>query len=93
MLSAAYRAHNCETGQWMNVDGNLMRVKIFKNGNAHFEIHPDVAWKLNEVLAHSMPAIPAPCQGANNKGAERVWLHPENGFDENANADPRPPTQ
>jgi hypothetical protein len=40
MLSAAYRAHNCETGQWMNVDGNLMRVKIFKNGNAHFEIHP-----------------------------------------------------
>ncbi|MGS3246561.1 DUF4942 domain-containing protein [Klebsiella michiganensis] len=65
MLSAAYRAHGCETGKWMNVDGNLMRVKIFKNGNAHFEIHPDVAWKLNEVLAHSMPAaIPAPCRKA-----------------------------
>ncbi|HBL6736666.1 TPA: DUF4942 domain-containing protein [Klebsiella oxytoca] len=65
MLSAAYRAHNCETGKWMNVDGNLMRVKIFKNGNAHFEIHPDVAWKLNEVLAYSMPAaIPAPCRKA-----------------------------
>ncbi|WP_159180265.1 DUF4942 domain-containing protein [Klebsiella pneumoniae] len=65
MLSAAYRAHNCETGQWMNVDGNLMRVKIFKNGNAHFEIHPDVAWRLNEVLAYSMPAaIPAPCRKA-----------------------------
>ncbi|EIX9776730.1 DUF4942 domain-containing protein [Klebsiella pneumoniae] len=65
MLSAAYRAHNCETGQWMNVDGNLMRVKIFKNGNAHFEIHPDVAWKLNEVLAYSLPAaIPAPCRKA-----------------------------
>lgn len=65
MLSAAYRAHGCETGKWMNVDGNLMRVKIFKNGNAHFEIHPDVAWRLNEVLAHSMPAaIPAPCRKA-----------------------------
>ncbi|HIB5751880.1 TPA: DUF4942 domain-containing protein, partial [Klebsiella pneumoniae] len=65
MLSAAYRAHGCETGKWMNVDGNLMRVKIFKNGNAHFEIHPDVAWKLNEVLAYSMPAaIPAPCRKA-----------------------------
>lgn len=65
MLSAAYRAHDCETGKWMNVDGNLMRVKIFKNGNAHFEIHPDVAWKLNEVLAYSMPAaIPAPCRKA-----------------------------
>lgn len=65
MLSAAYRAHDYETGKWMNVDGNLMRVKIFKNGNAHFEIHPDVAWKLNEVLAYSMPAaIPAPCRKA-----------------------------
>lgn len=65
MLSAAYRAHDCETGKWMNVDGNLMRVKIFKNGNAHFEIHPDVAWKLNEVLAYSLPAaIPAPCRKA-----------------------------
>ena len=64
-LSAAYRTHNCETGEWMNIDGNLLRVKIFKNGNAHFEIHPDVAWKLNEVLAHSMPAaIPAPCRKA-----------------------------
>lgn len=64
-LSAAYRTHNCETGEWMNIDGNLLRVKIFKNGNAHFEIHPDVAWKLNEVLAYSMPAaIPAPCRKA-----------------------------
>lgn len=65
MLSAAYRANDCQTGDWMNVDGNLMRVKMFKNGNAHFEIHPDVAWKLNEVLAYSMPAaIPAPCRKA-----------------------------
>ncbi|EHW2908386.1 DUF4942 domain-containing protein [Escherichia coli] len=65
VLSAAYRANDCQTGDWMNVDGNLMRVKMFKNGNVHFEIHPDVAWKLNEVLAYSMPAaIPAPCRTA-----------------------------
>lgn len=65
MLSLAYRANGCNTGEWVNVDGNLMRVKMFKNGNVHFEIHPDVAWKLNEVLAHSMPsAIPAPCRTA-----------------------------
>ncbi|ECC6545520.1 DUF4942 domain-containing protein [Salmonella enterica] len=65
MLSAAYRANDCQTGDWMNVDGNLMRVKMFKNGNVHFEIHPDVAWKLNEVLAYSMPAaIPAPYRTA-----------------------------
>ncbi|PQY28559.1 DUF4942 domain-containing protein [Cronobacter sakazakii] len=65
MLSAAYRANDRQTGDWINVDGNLMRVKMFKNGNVHFEIHPDVAWKLNEVLAYSMPAaIPAPCRTA-----------------------------
>ncbi|WBM72969.1 DUF4942 domain-containing protein (plasmid) [Buttiauxella sp. WJP83] len=65
MFSAAYRANYCKTGDWLNVDGNLMRVKMFKNGNVHFEIHPDVAWKLNEVLAYSMPAaIPAPCRTA-----------------------------
>ncbi|EOS8137693.1 DUF4942 domain-containing protein [Escherichia coli] len=65
VLSAAYRANDCQSGDWMNVDGNLMRVKMFKNGNVHFEIHPDVAWKLNEVLAYSMPAaIPAPCRTA-----------------------------
>ena len=65
VFSAAYRANGCETGEWMPIDGNLMRVKLFKNGNAHFEIHPDVAWKLNEVLAHSLPAaIPAPYRKA-----------------------------
>ncbi|MCW7012908.1 hypothetical protein NYV35_25725 [Escherichia coli] len=37
VLSAAYRANDCQTGDWMNVDGNLMRVKMFKNGNVHFE--------------------------------------------------------
>ncbi|WP_286182326.1 DUF4942 domain-containing protein [Escherichia ruysiae] len=61
MLSSVYVVNGCKTGDWINVDGNLMRVRIFKNGNVHFEIHPDVAWKLNEILAYSMPAaIPAP---------------------------------
>lgn len=65
MLSSAYLANERQTGEWLNVDGNLLRVKMFKNGNVHFEIHPDVAWKLNEVLAHSMPAaIPAPYRKA-----------------------------
>ncbi|EDK9786301.1 DNA modification methylase [Salmonella enterica subsp. enterica serovar Give] len=74
MLSAAYRANDCQTGDWMNVDGNLMRVKMFKNGNVHFEIHPDVAWKLNEVLAYSMPAaIPAPYRTAPKTRASKEF--------------------
>lgn len=67
MLSSVYRACDREVGKWVNVDGNLMRVKIFKNGNLHAEIHPDVAWKLNEVLATMLPAaIPAPHRTAPN---------------------------
>ncbi|UYW75839.1 hypothetical protein OFY05_23355 (plasmid) [Pseudocitrobacter faecalis] len=59
----------------MNVDGNLMRVKMFKNGSVHFEIHPDVAWKLNEVLAYSMPASKSGAMPycTENTGTKRVW--------------------
>ncbi|WP_262859629.1 DUF4942 domain-containing protein [Morganella morganii] len=61
VLSAVYRedAENHNFGKWVSIDGNLLRVKMFMNGNLHIEIHPDVAWKLNEVLAASLPyAIP-----------------------------------
>jgi hypothetical protein len=52
-----------------------MRVKMFKNGNVHFEIHPDVAWKLNEVLAYSMPAaIPAPAVLPQNQAPKEFGL-------------------
>ncbi|WP_275369377.1 DUF4942 domain-containing protein [Xenorhabdus bovienii] len=62
VLSAIYRqsseTHNF--GKWVTIDGNLLRVKMFKNGNLHVEIHPDIAWQLNEVLAASLPyAIPS----------------------------------
>lgn len=62
VLSAIYRedAEGHNYGKWVSIDGNLLRVKMFMNGNLHIEIHPDVAWKLNEVLAASLPyAIPS----------------------------------
>ncbi|UWM66623.1 DUF4942 domain-containing protein [Enterobacter sp. CP102] len=55
VFSALYR-DNKEMNTWYSIDGNLMRVKMFKNGNLHIQVHPDVAWKLNEVLAVAMPA-------------------------------------
>lgn len=47
-------------GQWLDVDGGAMRVRCYLNGNAHLEIHPDIAWRLNQILAHLHPmAIPS----------------------------------
>ncbi|MGI0646865.1 DUF4942 domain-containing protein [Pseudomonas aeruginosa] len=47
-------------GKWMPVDGGCMRFKLFQNGNLHIEVGPDLAWKLNAVLATLYPmAIPS----------------------------------
>lgn len=47
-------------GQWHAVDGGALRVRVYKKGTAHIEVHPDMAWRLNAVLAHLHPqAIPA----------------------------------
>uniref|UniRef100_A0AAU6W1R7 DNA restriction methylase n=1 Tax=Pseudomonas phage Touem01 TaxID=3138548 RepID=A0AAU6W1R7_9VIRU len=44
-------------GQWMNVDGNALRIRIYNGvGTAHLEVHPDMAWRLNAVLASLHPA-------------------------------------
>lgn len=43
-------------GEWVPVDGGALRIRCYMNGNAHLEVHPDMAWRLNEVLAHLHPA-------------------------------------
>lgn len=56
LISTCYR----NNGEWHSVDGGTFRIKVFKKGTAHIEVHPDVAWKLNEVLAFLYPkAIPS----------------------------------
>lgn len=51
---------NQSTGEWHTVDGGAMRIRAYKKGTAHLEVHPDMAWRLNQVLAHLYPlAIPA----------------------------------
>ena len=48
------------TGQWVTVDGGTMRIRVYKKGTAHMEVHPDMAWRLNQVLSSLHPlAIPA----------------------------------
>lgn len=48
------RAHH--RGEWLDVDGGALRIRCYLNGNAHIEIHPDIAWRLNQILAHLHPA-------------------------------------
>lgn len=47
-------------GQWFEVDGGALKVKVYKIGTVHVEVHPDIAWQLNEILSILYPmAIPS----------------------------------
>lgn len=55
LLSLA-RAHR---GEWIEADGGSLRVRGYKVGTAHLEIHPEMSWRLNSILAYLHPmAIP-----------------------------------
>jgi len=47
-------------GKWITLDGGAMQIRVYKKGTAHLEVHPDMAWRLNAVLASLYPtAIPS----------------------------------
>lgn len=61
-------AQRHRTGQWLDMDGGSWRVRVYKNGNAHLEVHPELAARLNDVLASIHPnAIPAEHRQRNRK--------------------------
>lgn len=43
-------------GKWVSFDGGALRIRLYMKGTAHLEVHPDMAWRLNQVLAHLYPA-------------------------------------
>jgi len=46
-----------DNGQWFEIDGGALRIRIYNGvGTAHLEVHPDMAWRLNAVLASIHPA-------------------------------------
>jgi hypothetical protein len=54
-----YKAKS-QYGQWVTIDGGALKIRVYKKGTAHLEVHPDMAWRLNSVLASIYPlAIPA----------------------------------
>lgn len=54
------RLHRDFPGKKTAIDGGAFYVTVYKNGNAHFEVAPEVAVELNSILANLYPmAIPA----------------------------------
>lgn len=54
------RARRERRGEWVSLDGGALRLRAYKCGTAHLEVHQDLAWRLNAVLSHLYPdAIPA----------------------------------
>ena len=67
LVSEMYRC----TGQWVAIDGGTLRIRVYKKGTAHLEVHPDMAWRLNQVLASLYPlAIPAEHRARPKKAAK-----------------------
>lgn len=66
---------NDEFGEWQEFDGGAFKIKLFKKGTIHMEIHPSVAVDLNNILATLHPnAIPATHRTRTTKHKE-VPLH------------------
>lgn len=51
---------NSRFGQWVELDGGALAVRLYRKGTCHVRVHADIAWQLNRVLASRYPsAIPA----------------------------------
>lgn len=44
-------------GEWHDFDGGAFKLRLYKVGTVHIEIHPEVANKLNRILAFKYPGV------------------------------------
>lgn len=59
-------------GQWLPVDEGGLKIKLFKKGTLHIEVNPEVALKLNSVLASIYPAaIPSKFRSKSSSAPQR----------------------
>lgn len=47
-------------GEWIWMDGYSIRMRFYKKGTVHVELHPDIVWRLNEILSERYPAAIPP---------------------------------
>lgn len=44
-------------GTWITLDGGALRLRVYRGvRTGHLEVHPDMAWRLNAILASLHPA-------------------------------------
>jgi len=47
-------------GKWFHIDAGSLKIRVYKKGTIHVEVHPELAWRinciLNEVSENSIPA-------------------------------------
>lgn len=60
LTDRALKAAREVPGEWMSLDGGELRVRAYLKGTAHFEVHPEIAWRLNCILASLYPAAIPP---------------------------------
>ena len=59
-------------GVWHDLDGGAIRLKLYKKGTCHVEVHPELAYRLNAILASRYPAaIPAAFRKRPSAGASK----------------------
>lgn len=62
-------------GEWFDVDGGALRMRLYKKGTAHIEVHEDMAWRLNAILAYLYPkAIPPSFRTKPHKTSKKITL-------------------
>lgn len=62
-------------GEWLTIDGGALRLRCYLKGTAHLEVHPDMAWRLNCVLAQLYPtAIPSEFRQKPKKKAKEFQM-------------------
>lgn len=44
-------------GEWFSFDGGSFKIRLYKKGTAHLEIHDSMSLELNQILAQKYPSI------------------------------------
>lgn len=61
------------SGDWHELDGGALRIRVYKKGTAHLEVHPDMAWRLNAILHTLYPHAIPPAQRMRPPKATKIF--------------------
>lgn len=66
-----------QDGVWNYFDGGAFKIRAYLKGTMHIEVHPEIAWQLNKILAFLHPkAIPPQFRTKlKKKPKERKLIH------------------